>query len=134
MFFFKQKTAYEMRISYWSSDVCSSDLLWLDTCAKNFTNPEAIKDFARSVHFTENPEYSPSLLNGSPGTVWDASLGNLLQVGLVVLDDGTCRVVARKADAETVNETFTKVLEGTRRPGLEVRQVSITHKIGRAHV
>src|SRR3546814_1856243 len=29
-FFFKQKTAYEMRISDWSSDVCSSDLV--DTC------------------------------------------------------------------------------------------------------
>src|SRR3546814_2978224 len=27
-FFFKQKTAYEMRISDWSSDVCSSDLDW----------------------------------------------------------------------------------------------------------
>src|SRR3546814_4884325 len=31
-FFFKQKTAYEMRISDWSSDVCSSDLIkaWRD--------------------------------------------------------------------------------------------------------
>src|SRR3546814_6428705 len=34
-FFFKQKTAYEMRISDWSSDVCSSDLhrgaaVWVD--------------------------------------------------------------------------------------------------------
>src|SRR3546814_4504533 len=28
-FFFKQKTAYEMRISDWSSDVCSSDLMLL---------------------------------------------------------------------------------------------------------
>src|SRR3546814_3351307 len=27
-FFFKQKTAYEMRSSDWSSDVCSSDLDW----------------------------------------------------------------------------------------------------------
>src|SRR3546814_17938654 len=27
-FFFKQKTAYEMRISDWSSDVCSSDLMY----------------------------------------------------------------------------------------------------------
>src|SRR3546814_9222050 len=27
-FFFKQKTAYEVRISDWSSDVCSSDLPW----------------------------------------------------------------------------------------------------------
>src|SRR3546814_5809335 len=35
-FFFKQKTAYEMRISDWSSDVCSSDLIAfrsnLDVC------------------------------------------------------------------------------------------------------
>src|SRR3546814_1402980 len=29
VFFFKQKTAYEMRISDWSSDVCSSDLDYL---------------------------------------------------------------------------------------------------------
>src|SRR3546814_3659571 len=29
-FFFKQKTAYEMRISDWSSDVCSSDLSVID--------------------------------------------------------------------------------------------------------
>src|SRR3546814_5596544 len=28
-FFFKQKTAYEMRISDWSSDVCSSDLKFI---------------------------------------------------------------------------------------------------------
>src|SRR3546814_7743937 len=27
VFFFKQKTAYEMRMSEWSSDVCSSDLV-----------------------------------------------------------------------------------------------------------
>src|SRR3546814_9733447 len=32
-FFFKQKTAYEMRISDWSSDVCSSDLLWIKILA-----------------------------------------------------------------------------------------------------
>src|SRR3546814_6218798 len=30
IFFFKQKTAYEMRISDWSSDVCSSDLFQLE--------------------------------------------------------------------------------------------------------
>src|SRR3546814_14482233 len=28
LFFFKQKTEYELRISDWSSDVCSSDLQW----------------------------------------------------------------------------------------------------------
>src|SRR3546814_4639460 len=31
VFFFKQKTAYEMRISDWSSDVCSSDLSAMNT-------------------------------------------------------------------------------------------------------
>src|SRR3546814_13514604 len=32
-FFFKQKTAYEMRISDWSSDVCSSDLVDVEQLA-----------------------------------------------------------------------------------------------------
>src|SRR3546814_20207846 len=34
VFLFKQKTAYEMRISDWSSDVCSSDLLRAPTDAR----------------------------------------------------------------------------------------------------
>src|SRR3546814_5309328 len=34
IFFFKQKTAYEMRISDWSSDVCSSDLKRLEHLKK----------------------------------------------------------------------------------------------------
>src|SRR3546814_9026259 len=33
-FFFKQKTAYEMLISDWSSDVCSSDLFGVKSCAQ----------------------------------------------------------------------------------------------------
>src|SRR3546814_778499 len=42
-FFFKQKTAYEMRISDWSSDVCSSDLhsdaiVGTDTAITNFSH------------------------------------------------------------------------------------------------
>src|SRR3546814_2931361 len=36
-FFFKQKTAYEMRISDWSSDVCSSDLLQIEVSRYLFT-------------------------------------------------------------------------------------------------
>src|SRR3546814_5026040 len=36
-FFFKQKTAYEMRISDWSSDVCSSDLITRITWAAYIT-------------------------------------------------------------------------------------------------
>src|SRR3546814_7708764 len=47
IFFFKQKTAYEMRISDWSSDVCSSDLVdvaAIDTgpaAVLYYTDPEA---------------------------------------------------------------------------------------------
>src|SRR3546814_2794244 len=45
-FFFKQKTAYEMRISDWSSDVCSSDLRRILLQANRAkTTAEKIKTF-----------------------------------------------------------------------------------------
>src|SRR3546814_4524201 len=50
-FFFKQKTAYEMRISDWSSDVCSSDLHLL------MRNVGVDRHFiARKVVVDEEPE------------------------------------------------------------------------------
>src|SRR3546814_338085 len=75
-FFFKQKTAYEMRISDWSSDVCSSDLvddpkfrlLYGDmTDATNLirliqeTQPDEIYNLAAQSHVQvsfETPEYT----------------------------------------------------------------------------
>src|SRR3546814_11632778 len=42
LFFFKQKTAYEMRISDWSSDVCSSDL-GEPICAANWGDRRSLK-------------------------------------------------------------------------------------------
>src|SRR3546814_2458304 len=44
-FFFKQKTAYEMRISDWSSDVCSSDLVEPSTELR--TEDDVAPDFTR---------------------------------------------------------------------------------------
>src|SRR3546814_8728577 len=41
-FFFKQKTAYEMRISDWSSDVCSSELIAFRRAREK---PEKVKEF-----------------------------------------------------------------------------------------
>src|SRR3546814_15029155 len=41
MLFFKQKTAYEMRISDWSSDVCSSDLAVIGRGLRNGGNGAA---------------------------------------------------------------------------------------------
>src|SRR3546814_5772091 len=57
MFFFKQKTAYEMRISDWSSDVCSSDLnaarqVALDACA-DLGGEVAVLDLTGGVRIRE---------------------------------------------------------------------------------
>src|SRR3546814_8537914 len=41
VFFVKHKTAYEVRISDWSSDVCSSDLGWATTSATTRTWPSS---------------------------------------------------------------------------------------------
>src|SRR3546814_9550811 len=48
IFFFKQKTAYEMRISDWSSDVCSSDLV--DGAAHDFGDRPG-RDLRRDAWF-----------------------------------------------------------------------------------
>src|SRR3546814_3925314 len=62
-FFFKQKTAYEMRISDWSSDVCSSDL----GAREVFPALSASQDSARAPP----PPYgwSPSPCRGGPATI-----------------------------------------------------------------
>src|SRR3546814_17901725 len=46
-FFFKQKTAYEMRISDWSSDVCSSDLDALKYFTRFGSSEFAVRHFLR---------------------------------------------------------------------------------------
>src|SRR3546814_1618023 len=43
-FFFKQKTAYEMRISDWSSDVCSSDLPAIDLTSSSTRRDDLLLD------------------------------------------------------------------------------------------
>src|SRR3546814_12378166 len=49
-FFFKQKTAYEMRISDWSSDVCSSDLsAWRGRARRVFVNEYIYQSFVPGV-------------------------------------------------------------------------------------
>src|SRR3546814_7727239 len=61
-FFFKQRTAYDVRISYWSADVCSSDLKRLlmgATAADEFTvvgvvadtRYRSLRDAMASVYF-----------------------------------------------------------------------------------
>src|SRR3546814_4483737 len=52
-FFFKQKTAYEMRISDWSSDVCSSDLHALDRHAEDLARRHGVDVQARAERFAQ---------------------------------------------------------------------------------
>src|SRR3546814_5320370 len=51
-FFFKQKTAYEMRISDWSSDVCSSDLLGPGSAIVNTTSITAYQGYPKMVDYS----------------------------------------------------------------------------------
>src|SRR3546814_1919838 len=54
-FFFKQKTAYEMRISDWSSDVCSSDL-W-----------DLLEDYSVDQDFEDMPSEGRGARGDLPG-------------------------------------------------------------------
>src|SRR3546814_10705811 len=49
VFFFKQKTAYEMRISDWSSDVCSSDLADLRRKHRNAADDDCADDVVAKI-------------------------------------------------------------------------------------
>src|SRR3546814_2934596 len=76
-FFFKQKTAYEMRISDWSSDVCSSDLWLFDAmmeahvpCAPVRTLDEVVNDpnmHARgALEWQDHPQFGRIVVQQSP--------------------------------------------------------------------
>src|SRR3546814_1568695 len=57
-FFFKQKTGYELRISDWSSDVCSSDLLAANApdVASGHPDPNAVKLLLYTSGTTSHPK------------------------------------------------------------------------------
>src|SRR3546814_708237 len=68
-FFFKKKTAYEMRISDWSSDVCSSDLGRAMSSRANVVGPEIIDDIDAGAigHQSDIPKLAGISL---PAVVW----------------------------------------------------------------
>src|SRR3546814_10803922 len=74
-FFFKQKTAYEMRISDWSSDVCSSDLNDPGGYTQSDIQPASffqrqdpqllLFGFVFDLHFREGADRKSTRLNSS---------------------------------------------------------------------
>src|SRR3546814_7007170 len=85
-FFFKQKTAYEMRISDWSSDVCSSDLLrrWVQVCPLHGAHEDAALGIvghpAQSRRVPEN-RVSGLTCGEFGGRVHDPILGRTFEIG-----------------------------------------------------
>src|SRR5881628_270952 len=63
-FFFKQKTAYEMSVSDWSSDVCSSDLV----------SPFVVKHASGAPAYALRVEYGGKVITYSGDTEWTESL------------------------------------------------------------
>src|SRR3546814_3957883 len=79
IFFFKQKTAYELRISDWSSDVCSSDLfdrIEIEGATFETIVSRAAVEGLQCSGYDSNPSQRPEL-QGAPkfkgvcGPMWD---------------------------------------------------------------
>ena len=85
LFCFKQKTAYEMVLRDWSSDVCSSDLVTLDDALKLLSLPRVVgKDPETGAEITaQNGRYGPYLKRGTDSR----SLANEEQMFTITLDE-----------------------------------------------
>src|SRR3546814_7660415 len=117
-FFFKQKTAYEMRISDWSSDVCSSDLLWYASYSRG----------AKSGGF--NATWNPTTLEANvatTGPVGQEVLDSFEIGGKHELLDRTLRVSGA---------AFLYLYQGKQQSvtGFDASTLRTLGQIGRAHV
>src|SRR3546814_6499276 len=83
--FFKQKTAYEMRISDWSSDVCSSDLDYLVEVSRP---PVEVKPAPIG-------ETDLAIARHAAGYIRD---GSVIQVGIGAVPDALTRLIADRRD------------------------------------
>src|SRR3546814_4280972 len=67
VFFYKQKTAYEMRISDWSSDVCSSDLQNIAESLQRVTGVQISRNLGEGQFLSVrelDPKFTNTLYNG----------------------------------------------------------------------
>src|SRR3546814_1406516 len=120
-FFFKQKTAYEMRISDWSSDVCSSDLDEPDYLGDRRHHPGA----DRGVH----PDgLLPRIDRRHLSPILDDArdLDRLLRAARADADPGAVRDAAETARPDRAQGADRSILRPLLRP--------LQRQIGRAHV
>src|SRR3546814_4924649 len=133
IFFFKQKTAYEMRISDWSSDVCSSDLLPAGVDG-GLASARADRSMATAVAQDDGGS-TPGRWCRHPGSNWGPTAYKA-----VALPTELCRQFAREWIAARCRRPGTPragILarggRGRGRPGRAVDGVDAP-EIGRAHV
>src|SRR3546814_4471740 len=116
-FFFKQKTAYEMRISDWSSDVCSSDL---GTNVAGFTDL-----LARLIAIFRQQPFESSIIAVS-------SLAGETSVPFQAVYGASKAYVSTLMRALSIELAGTGVSVGSFAPG--GIDTDIAAQIGRAHV
>src|SRR3546814_3221150 len=123
MFFFKQKTAYEMRISDWSSDVCSSDL-WLRRMALG--NPRDL-----SVIRVTGDSMFPTLSDGDEILVDASDAAGRLRDGIYVLRvDGA--IMVKRLAVNPAGHDFTVTSDNPAYPpwtGLDLNAVTVIGRV-----
>src|SRR3546814_1250392 len=97
-FVFKQKTAYERRISDWSSDVCSSDLIPRSRknifgIGLNYT--EHVAESARSLDTSKDLPQQPVIFSKPPTAIaaWDDPIRHNAQIGSAPCRERACQSV-----------------------------------------
>src|SRR3546814_16721112 len=97
-FFFKQKTAYEMRISDWSSDVCSSDLFGSGAISKVAEELERIGKRALVLSTPEQGASASALARELGGGAVGTFTGAAMHVPVSVVDEAASMASRLGAD------------------------------------
>lgn len=111
-----------------ADDVGASFLVRLfnQACVPNLGKPDAVREWAAAHHLT--PVASPLALNvfvgpGGKGEAWFVNAPNAQGFALSIRGSTqACAVWARAADPQAVEAAFVKEVEGSARPGLEVKR------------
>src|SRR3546814_9710234 len=134
VFFFKQKTAYEMRISDWSSDVCSSDLR---SFTASWIPPEGSTDAAgRCLQQPVAQQAADCIRAARDAQVVSVDTERVREAPPLPFDLGTLQEVCSKQLGLDVQETLdiAQALYETHKATTYPRSDSGYLQIGRAHV
>src|SRR3546814_2850043 len=109
-FFFKQKTAYEMRISDWSSDVCSSDLVHPEYAklAPWRHDPARAKALLAEAGYPEGVDVELTIQQNPPHHLRHATA--LAQIGRASCRERVCQYGVDLGGRRTIKKKKTKTL------------------------